>query len=109
MNKIAATLCLAGALLLPFEVIASTAGPRPDGKALFLKNCIACHADGGNEINPEKTLFRKDLEKNKVSTPDAIVQLLRKPGPGMLTFDAKTLPDEEARAIAEYILNTFSR
>lgn len=109
MKKIAVTLSLAGTALLPLAVKTSAIDPRPDGEALFLKNCIACHADGGNEVNPQKTLFRKDLERNKISTPDAIVKLLRKPGPGMLTFDEKTLSDEEATAIAEYVLNTFNK
>jgi len=109
MKTVAATLSLAGAVLLPLVAISSTVAPRPDGEALFLKNCIACHADGGNEINPQKTLHRKDLEKNRISTPEAIVKLLRNPGPGMLPFDAKKLPDEEARAIADYVLKTFNQ
>jgi cytochrome c6 len=32
---------------------------------------------------------------------------MRKPGPGMTPFDEKTIPDRTARAIAEYILETF--
>lgn len=27
--------------------------------------------------------------------------------PGMTTFDRKTIPDKEARAIAEYVIKTF--
>lgn len=77
------------------------------GEAAFLKNCIACHADGGNEINPEKTLSRKDRERFGIRTPEGIVRLMRNPGPGMLLFDEKTLSNEDARAIAEYIIATF--
>jgi len=32
---------------------------------------------------------------------------MRSPGPGMTKFDAKTIPDKEAKAIADYILRTF--
>jgi len=32
---------------------------------------------------------------------------MRNPGPGMTKFDEKTIPEETAKAIAEYILETF--
>jgi cytochrome c6 len=32
---------------------------------------------------------------------------MRNPGPGMTKFDEKTLPQKDAKAIAEYIHKTF--
>jgi cytochrome c6 len=32
---------------------------------------------------------------------------MRNPGQGMTTFDEKTIPDKEAKEIADYILKTF--
>jgi cytochrome c6 len=32
---------------------------------------------------------------------------MRNPGPGMNKFDEKTIPDKEAKMIADYILKTF--
>jgi cytochrome c6 len=32
---------------------------------------------------------------------------MRNPGPGMTTFDEKTIPDKQAKEIAEYILKSF--
>ena len=38
---------------------------------------------------------------------DDIVDKMRHPGPGMMTFDETALPDAQAKAIAEYVLATF--
>jgi cytochrome c6 len=77
------------------------------GEALFKKHCTVCHADGGNMINPAKTLSKKDRDANGVKNAKDIIGKMRKPGPGMTAFDAKTLPEKDARAIADYVLKTF--
>jgi cytochrome c6 len=77
------------------------------GEQLFVKNCAVCHANGENIINPAKTLHRKFLELNGIKKPADVVEKMRHPGPGMTQFDKKTIPDREAKAIAEYILKTF--
>jgi cytochrome c6 len=77
------------------------------GEKEFKEHCAACHPDGGNVINPAKTLKQKDLKANGIMTPADIVKLMRKPGPGMTAFDAKMVPDKEATAIARYIMKTF--
>lgn len=77
------------------------------GEDLFKLHCAACHADGGNIINPKKTLKKADRETNGVKSPKDIIGLMRKPGPGMTTFDVKTISDKDAKAIADYILKTF--
>jgi cytochrome c6 len=92
-----------------FAATAATAAhaARPDGKALFEANCAVCHKNGGNIINPQKTLSRKDREANGVKSAGDIVKKMRNPGPGMTKFDKKTIPDKDAKAIAEYIEHTF--
>ncbi len=77
------------------------------GEALFKQNCSPCHPDGGNIINPQKTLHKKDREANGVKKPADIVNKMRNPGPGMTKFDEKTLPDKDAKEIAEYVMKTF--
>jgi cytochrome c6 len=77
------------------------------GEASFRKYCSACHAGGGNIIRPSKTLHAKDRDANGVKTASDIVRLLRHPGPGMPTFDVKTIPDAEAKAIADYVVGAF--
>jgi len=89
---------------------APTAAPpeaAKTGEALFTQYCATCHAGGGNVINAKKTLHAKDREANGVKTADDIIGKMRNPGPGMPKFDQNTIPDKDARAIAEYELNTF--
>lgn len=78
-----------------------------NGAELFKKHCTVCHADGGNMINPAKTLSKKDREANGAKSAKDIIAKMRKPGPGMTAFDAKTLPEKDAKAIADYVLKTF--
>ena len=77
------------------------------GEAAFNRHCAVCHPDGGNTVNPQKTLHLKDLKLNNIATPSDIIEIMRKPRPGMYAFDESTVPDPEARLIAEYILKTF--
>ncbi len=77
------------------------------GEELFKQNCAACHPDGGNVINQKHTLHKNHLEKEGIKNWKGIVKSMRSPGPGMTRFDAKTISDKDARAIAEYILKTF--
>lgn len=80
---------------------------KKSGAELFKQHCAACHLDGKNIINPQKTLSKKDMEANKVKSAEDIVKLMRSPGPGMVKFDDKTISEKDAKAIAEYILKTF--
>jgi len=82
-------------------------GGKIDGKKEFEEYCIECHRDGGNMINPQKTLSRKDLEANGIKNAKDIIAKMRKPGPGMTKFDEKTISSRKAKAIADYILQTF--
>ena len=82
-------------------------GEKIDGAKEFKEHCAVCHPDGGNVVNPKKTLAKKDREANGVKTAKDIIKNMRKPGPGMTAFDAKTISDKEAKAIADYVLKTF--
>jgi len=77
------------------------------GEELFEQNCAMCHPDGGNIINPQKPLHKASLNENGIHTADDIIAKMRHPGPGMTPFDAKTLPDNDAKKIADYIMATF--
>lgn len=94
----------------PEQVTAPTTAPAAEaktGEALFNQHCTVCHPDGGNTINPQKTLHRRNREENGIITAEDIIRNMRNPGPGMLVFDEKTISDTDAKAIAEYVLKTF--
>ncbi|MDA8098146.1 MAG: c-type cytochrome [Nitrospiraceae bacterium] len=82
-------------------------GEEKSGEAMFKQFCAVCHPDGGNIVNPAKTLHKKDRDANNVKTAADIMNKMRNPGPGMTKFDTKTLPDKEAKEIAEFVLKTF--
>lgn len=82
-------------------------GEKIDGAKEFKEHCAVCHPNGGNIINPKKPLDKKSLAANKVKTAKDIINTMRNPGPGMTKFDAKTISDKEAKAIADYIQKTF--
>ena len=82
-------------------------GEKVDGKKEFQEHCAACHPNGKNIVNPAKTLSKASLAAHGVKTEKDIVAKMRNPGPGMTKFDAKAVPDKEAKAIGEYILKTF--
>ena len=86
------------------------------GESLFMTNCSPCHPDGGNILNPKKTLHKADREANKILTAEDIIKKMRNPGPapthpqdwaGMKMFDKYKISDEDALRIANYILETF--
>jgi cytochrome c6 len=96
--------------LLSLSITLACAAEKTKGKtgeALFKEHCAVCHPDGGNIINPQMTLHKKSLAENGITKPEGIINKMRNPGPGMTEFDEKTIPDEEAKKIAEYILETF--
>ena len=80
---------------------------KETGEAEFKEHCAVCHLDGGNIINPKKTLHKGDREANNIRNEADIIKTMRKPGPGMTTFDEKTISDQEAKEIAKYIFKTF--
>ncbi len=105
------TFILLGALAIAVLASGTACNEKEEakkGEPLFKQHCSPCHADGGNSVNLQKTLHKKDLEANGVKTASDIIGKMRNPGPGMRQFDEKTIPDKEAKEIAEYILTTFN-
>jgi len=91
--------------LAAFTLMAATV--FAGGEDIFKAKCISCHPDGGNIMKKEKTLHKKVLEANKLKTAGDLVKYMRAPGPGMPKFDKKSLPNKDAKLLAEYILTTF--
>jgi cytochrome c6 len=94
-------------LVLTCHAGGAQAADGSQGEQAFLKNCTICHPGGGNIINAAKALHKAALSANGIRGAADIVVKIRNPGPGMIPFDEKTIPEETARAIAEYILKTF--
>jgi cytochrome c6 len=93
---------------IAFSAFAQKASPS-SGESLFAANCQVCHPDGGNIINPAKTLHQKDRHAHNVKTEADIVKIMRNPGPGMTKFDEKTISDKDAHTIAAYVIKTFNK
>ena len=99
-------------MILPALLVAAAgcAAEKPataDGKALFMQYCSGCHPDGGNAINPAKTLQKIDRLANGIVAPRDLVARMRSPGPGMPRFDRGRISDEEAEAIAAFVLKSY--
>ncbi|MEK6744493.1 MAG: c-type cytochrome [Nitrospirota bacterium] len=100
-------------LLILIAVVGSTGmksmeAAEKTGEQLFVEHCVMCHPDGGNIINPKKTLLKKDLAANNIKTADAVIKLMRKPGTGMTAFSTSLISDTEARKISDYIFKKFN-
>lgn len=98
---------IATAAMLSLTVFAVPGFAKEDAKAEFDKHCGACHPKGGNIMKADKTLSKKSLAAHGIKTDKDIIAKMRNPGPGMTKFDEKTLPQKEAKMIADYILKTF--
>lgn len=107
MRKVFILLAVFAIAVLVFGAACAAKESGKAGEALFKQHCSPCHPDGGNNVNPQKTLHKKDREANGVKTESDIIGKMRNPGPGMTTFDEKTIPDKDAKEIAKYILKTF--
>ncbi len=92
---------------LPAVLARDAARPELTGEELFKTHCAVCHPEGGNIINPAKTLHKKDREANKITNVEDIIRQMRKPGPGMTPFDKTVVSDPDAKKLAEYILKKF--
>jgi cytochrome c6 len=99
----------ASALLILSLAAPIWAAEQADGAAVFKARCASCHANGGNIIRKEKTLSKKDLDANGIRSEEDVLRVIRNPGPAMPKYDQKMLTDEEARAVARYILETFNK
>ena len=107
-KELIATICMLAVCSFATTSLADTKkGEKIDAAKEFKEHCAVCHPDGGNIVNAQKTLKKKDLQANGVKSAKDIIKKMRNPGPGMTTFDMKTISDKEAKAIADYVLKTF--
>ena len=90
---------------------AQTGSDVTEGKRLFIKHCAVCHPNGQNVVNPEKTLIKKDLDKNGLSTIDSLVRYMINPGQGMpkLVHENQEITKEQAKWVAAYIVNELNK
>ena len=77
------------------------------GERLYKQYCASCHPDGGNVSDPKNNLRKSTLKAKRINKPEDIVAIMRKPISRMITFDVSTISDDDARAIAEYVLEAF--
>ena len=108
--NVGATLCLAMTVLLGPTGCSDRSRPEQPsvtGEQLFLRHCSGCHPQGRNLLYPQKDLRRLTLTANGLTTPQAVVKIMRTPGQGMPTFDSRALPDFQALRIATYLLEAF--
>ena len=92
---------------VPAPATAMQVGTELTGERLFKQFCAACHPDGGNVINPKKTLHAAVLADYQINKEEDMIRLMRNPGPGMRKFDQATISDEDARMIHDYVVTTF--
>ncbi len=79
--------------------IAGSAGAND----VFKKNCAACHKEGGNIMNPEKTLTKDALEKNGVNSVAAVKKIISEGKAPMPAFAGK-LDDKQIDEVAAYVI-----
>ena len=109
--SVGATLCLAITVL--FAPTGCSDRNRPEqqpsvtGEALFLRHCSGCHPQGRNLLYTQKDLRRLTLTANGITTPQAVVKVMRNPGQGMPRFNETIIPAPQALSIAHYLLEKF--
>lgn len=109
MKKKLFSLVVAFGICCTVVSVSVEAASQKAGEKLFMANCNVCHPGGGNIVNPAKTLHKKDRDAHNVKTAADIMKIMRHPGPGMTTFDEKTISDKDAKEIAEYVIKTFNK
>ncbi len=97
-------------------LLADDSQQQSPGESLFNEHCNTCHPNGGNILNPQRSLYPIDLEANNIRTSEDIVNKVRNIGPAsvhpqswlnMRKFDETALSHKDVLKIAEHILKTF--
>ena len=85
-----------------FTIAGMTQGTAAPASAeqLFKEQCSACHAGGGNVVNPKMPLKGGTL----LETFTTFLSQIRKPQPPMPTFSPSQISDGQARQLYDYIL-----
>ena len=86
------------------EPVASDRLESASTASLFTKNCIGCHAGGGNVVRRSKTLKLKALKRYGYDNVPRISQIVTN-GKGVMSAYRDRLTSQEIEAIAEYVLS----
>ncbi len=87
------------------ESATSLTEQQRSGREIFARNCTACHANGGNSINPEYPLRTTVLLENR----EEFIAFLRNPAAmvgessRMPLFSEERMSDQAATAVYDYI------
>ena len=83
-----------------------------DGAAVFSANCAACHAAGGNLVNPERTLSQADLGNflaNYSSDHEAAIVAQVTNGKNAMPSFTGVLTSSEISEVAAYVESMSSK
>ncbi|WP_255003272.1 c-type cytochrome [Cyanobium sp. HWJ4-Hawea] len=72
------------------------------GEALFQNHCVGCHVNGGNILRRGKTLKLAALERNGITSADAVA-LIAANGLGQMSGYGAVLGDGGAEQVASYV------
>jgi cytochrome c6 len=73
------------------------------GASLFSANCGSCHSGGGNVLDPQKPIKGSHL----LSSFESFEEFLRHPSGNMPSFNAETLPENEAHALYNFLVQQY--
>ncbi len=83
-----------------------------DGAGVFSANCAACHAAGGNLVNPERTLSQADLKSflaNYSSDHEGAIVAQVTNGAGPMPSFKDVLTPSEISEVASYVESQSSK
>lgn len=106
--------CLSlGLLLLGLTLAPALAWGEPamvalTANQLFDLHCAGCHPHGGNIIRRGKTLKAKALQRNELSSVEAIAELIAQ-GKGNMTAYGDRLTADEIQQLANYVKHQADR
>ena len=95
---------LSSIYLIATCLFAVTTVAEEDGKAIFMRNCSACHMQGGNMMAPDKTLSKEHLEKHDRYSAEAVYQLLKEGVKGTAMMSFERLGEEKLKAVTDYVM-----
>lgn len=96
-------------LSLSLPVFGTTKGDIKKGKQLYESmQCVLCHTDGGNNLNPERPVKGNAFLKRFPATADgdkALIKLIREgvPSKGMPDFGKDKMSDQDMSDLIAYI------
>jgi cytochrome c6 len=97
--------------LLSISSLSTQAAPDLEaGKKIFSANCAACHRNGGNTVNPKKTLSLADLKANQKDTLAAVsAQVTNGKSPMPAFGKTGKLKPPEIESVAAYVLDQANK